>query len=305
MTTPDPHTEARQQLYELLGPLPPRDRPVAAKVVRTDLHDGYQIENLLLDLNDDEPVPAYFVKPVEAKGKLPTVLYCHAHGGDYVLGKDELIRGRSALVDPPYAKALTDAGWAALCIDFPLFGDRRGLGESEAFKLELWHGRVLWGLMVYDHLKAIDYLCGREEVDADRLAAIGISMGSTMSIWLGALDPRLKVIVELCCLTDFDALIETRQLDSHGLYYYVPGLLSHFSMGDINALVAPRPHLSVAGNHDLLTPPAGLDRIDHQLRQVYADADAPDAWQLRRPNTGHFETEQVRQEVLLFLRDRL
>ena len=51
MTTPDPHTEARQQLYELLGPLPPRDRPVAAKVVRTDLRDGYQIENLLLDLN--------------------------------------------------------------------------------------------------------------------------------------------------------------------------------------------------------------------------------------------------------------
>ena len=305
MTAPDPHADRRQQLYDLLGPLPPRDRSIAANVVRTSVHEGYRLECLLLDLNDDEPVPAYFVKPVDATGKLPTVLYCHAHGNDYVLGKDELIRGRSVLVDPPYAKALTDSGYAALCIDFPLFGERRGLGESEAFKLELWRGRVVWGLMVYDHVKAIDYLCERTDVDADRLAAVGISMGSTMAIWLGALDPRLKVIVDLCCLTDFDALIETRQLDGHGLYYYVPALLQHFSMGDINALISPRPHLSVAGNHDLLTPPKGLDRIDHQLQQVYADADATHAWQLRRYNTGHFESEHARAEVLSFLRDQL
>jgi acetyl esterase/lipase len=305
MTASDLHAVRRQQLYELLGPLPPRDRPIDGEVIRTSVQGGYQLDHLLLDLNEDEPVPAYFVKPVDAQGKLPTVLYCHAHGGDYVLGKDELIRGRSALVDPPYAQALTVAGYAVLCIDFPIFGERRGLSESEAFKLELWRGRVLWGMMVYDHLKAIDYLCGRPDVDANRLAAIGISMGSTMSIWLGALDPRLKVIVDLCCLTDFDALIETRQLDGHGLYYYVPGLLQHFSMGDINALISPRPHLSVAGNHDLLTPPAGLQRIDDHLRQVYADAGAAAAWRLQRNNTGHFESEHVRADVLAFLGDQL
>lgn len=305
MTVSDPHAARREQLYELLGPLPPRDRPIGGDIIRTSVHGKYQLDHLLLDLNDDEPVPAYFVKPVDAQGRLPTVLYCHAHGNDYLLGKDELIRGRSALVDPPYADVLAEAGYAALCIDFRLFGERRGLGESEAFKLELWRGRVLWGLMVYDHLKAIDYVCGRPDVDADRLAAIGISMGSTMSIWLGALDPRLKVIIDLCCLTDFDALIETRQLDAHGLYYYVPGLLRHFSMGDINALISPRPHLSVAGNHDPLTPPTGLQRIDDQLRQVYAEAGATDAWQLRRWNTGHFESEHARAEVLAFLRDRL
>ena len=59
-------------------------------------------------------------------------------------------------------------------------------------------------------------------------------------------------------------------LDGHGLYYYVPSLLKHFTTAQINALIAPRPHLALAGNLDPLTPPAGLDRVDRELRGVYA-----------------------------------
>ena len=82
-------------------------------------------------------------------------------------------------------------------------------------------------------------------------------MGSTMAWWLAALDERVKVCVDLCCLTDFAALIETRGLDGHGIYYYVPRLLKHFTTAEINALIAPRPHLALAGNYDRLTPSPG------------------------------------------------
>ncbi len=51
----------------------------------------------MLDLNGVEAVPAYFVRPREATGRLPVILYNHAHGGDYELGKDELLRGRQAI----------------------------------------------------------------------------------------------------------------------------------------------------------------------------------------------------------------
>jgi hypothetical protein len=111
----------------------------------------------------------------------------------------------------------------------------------------------------------------------------------------------VKLCIDLCCLTDYQALIETRALDSHGVYYYVPALLKHFSTADINALIAPRPHLGLAGNYDRLTPPAGLDRIDAALRQVYAELGAPEAWKLRRFETGHFETAAMRAEILAFL----
>jgi dienelactone hydrolase len=165
----------------------------------------------------------------------------------------------------------------------------------------LWQGQVLWGMMVYDSLRAIDYLATRDDVDLGRIATLGLSMGSTMAWWVAALDERVKVCIDLCCLTDFQALIETRALDSHGVYYYVPGLLNRFSTADINALIAPRPHLSLAGNYDRLTPPAGLDRIDAALRRVYADHGAPEAWKLRRFETGHFETAAMRAEILAFL----
>jgi hypothetical protein len=126
-----------------------------------------------------------------------------------------------------------------------------------------------------------------------------------MAWWVAALDTRIRVCVDLCCLTDYQALIDTRGLDGHGLYYYVPNLLKHFTTAQINALIAPRPHLGLAGNHDPLTPPAGLDRIDAELSQVYAEEGAPDAWKLLRYETGHFETAAMRAEILSFLQQWL
>ena len=58
--------------------------------------------------------------------------------------------------------------------------------------------------MVYDSIKAIDYLLTRPDVDGSRIATLGISMGSTMAWWVAALDPRVKVCIDICCLTDFE-----------------------------------------------------------------------------------------------------
>ena len=294
--------EERKHLYELLGDLPPRDREVSGRLLKEEDRGTYVLEKLLLDLNGMEIVPAYFTRPVKATGRFPVVLFNHSHGGNYRLGKDELVLGREYLQDPSYAEVLAQHGWGALAIDAWNFGERRGRAESELFKELLWQGKVLWGLMVYDSLKAIDYLLTRTDVDGERLGTLGISMGSTMAWWVAALDLRVKVCIDICCLTDFQALIETRGLDGHGLYYYVPGLLKHFTTASINALIAPRPHLGLAGNHDPLTPPHGLERIDTALKQVYDEMGAADAWQLIRHNTGHFETAAMRQAILDFLR---
>lgn len=293
--------ERRTELYALLGDLPERNRPVKGQKIAEEKQETYVLEKLLLDLNGIEPVPALFVRPLGGSGRRPVVLYNHAHGGDYVLGKDELINGRSHLQNPPYAEALVAQGYAALAIDAWAFGERRGRTQGSLFKAMLWQGQVLWGMMVYDSLKAIDYLATRDDVDLNRLATIGLSMGSTMAWWAAALDERVKVCIDLCCLTDFHALLDANGLDGHGVYYYVPGLLKHFATSEINALIAPRPHLSLAGNFDRLTPPSGLDRIDAALRDVYRERGAPDAWKLVRSNTGHFETAAMRAEIVSFL----
>ena len=297
----DTQQARREELYGLLGRLPDRSRPVGAELVKREERPGYILETLTLDLNGVEPVPAYLVLPKRLDGPAPAILYNHSHGGAYHVGKDELLVGAPYLHKPPYADELAKLGHVTLCVDMWCFGERHGRSESSVFKEMLWKGQVLWGMMVFDTLKALDYLLSRPEVDASRAGTLGISMGSTMAWWAAALDERLKVCVDLCCLTDFESLVARRGLDAHGVYYYVPDLLNHFSTAQINALIAPRPHLALAGNYDILTPPEGLDKIDAELKRVYQAAGAPEAWRLRRYEIDHFEPAAMRAEVLKFL----
>ena len=112
------------------------------------------------------------------------------------------------------------------------------------FKAMLWQGQVLWGMMVYDSLRALDFLRASGPTSIRRASrTLGISMGSTMAWWLAALDERVKVTVDICCLTDFHTLIAKKSLSAHGVYYFVPGLLKTFTTAQINALIAPRAHL--------------------------------------------------------------
>jgi hypothetical protein len=82
-------------------------------------------------------------------------------------------------------------------------------------------------------------------------------------------------------------------------------LLKHFTTSQINALIAPRAHLGLAGNLDKLTPPAGLDRIDRELKDVYTKAGHPERWKMFRQDVAHVETPEMRAEALAFLRQHL
>jgi hypothetical protein len=293
--------QRREELYGLLGKLPPRNREITVNKISEEERDTFVLEKLMMDLNGIEPVPAYFFRTKKQQNQAPVILYNHAHGGGYEMGKNEVLNGRSALHNPPYGEALTERGISVLCIDTWAFGERSVRRESEIFKEMLWKGQVMWGMMVYDSLRAIDYLTMRSDVDADRIGTLGLSMGSTMAWWVAALDTRVKVTVDICCLTDFHALIEAGGLDLHGIYYYVPDLLNHFTTAQINALIAPRPHLSLAGDLDELTPVKGLVKIDEELRKVYEAHGMPNAWELKCYNVGHQETPEMREEIMSFL----
>jgi len=295
----------RTELYSLLGELPAREREVTVRTLAVEERPTYVLEKLELDLNGIEPVPAYFVRPRRSSGQFPAVLYNHGHWDDYGMGKREMIEGRQGMATPPYAEFLAGLGVCALSIDAWVFGERAGRTEMDLLKEMLWKGQVLWGMMVYDSLRAADYLRSRPEVDAARVGTLGMSMGSSMAQWVAALDERIKVSVDICCLTDYQALIDAGNLKGHGIYYYVPSLLKHFTAAGINELIAPRAHLSLAGNRDPLTPPAGLDRIDSELKRVYASTGHPERWKLLRYEQGHQETQRMREEIRGFLVEHL
>ena len=294
--------ERRKELYALLGDLPDRRRPIGGSKRGEAQRDTYILETWDLDLNGIERVPAYVARPAVLKGRAPGIVFNHSHGGGYKIGKQEFIDGRTYLQPVPYAKELTDLGYVAVCIDHWIFGERSHTTELDMFKGMLWQGQVLWGMMVYDSLRAVDWLASRQDVDASRIGTIGMSMGSTMAWWLAALDERIKATVDICCLTDFHTLVDKKGLSGHGVYYYVPSLLKHFTTSQINALIAPRAHLGLAGLQDRLTPVEGLDVIDKELTRVYAEQGHPERWKLLRYDVAHQETVEGRQAALGFFR---
>lgn len=294
----------REELWTLLGETPPRNRPITARLLKITQHKGYQLEHLELDLNGIEPVPAVLLLPEKRQAKAPGLVYIHAHGGTYELGKEELVKGRAVL--PAYAPECAAKGIVTLAIDSWCFSERKHVedgrqGETDAFKEMLWRGRVLWGMMMYDEVQAVSYLSGRAEVDPGRIGAFGLSMGSTKAWWLAALDPRVKLCIDLCCLTDYEELIKIHNLKGHGIYYYVPRLLQHFQAHEINELIVPRAHLSLNGRQDLLTPPVGVERIRDHLFPLYrAHGNAEDC-RIELFDCGHQETPAMRELVLAWL----
>jgi dienelactone hydrolase len=286
--------KSREKLFSLLGDLPDPSLPIQAKKIAEDDYGTFALETLRLELNGIEPVPAYFTRPKHTQPPYKTVLFSHSHGGYYHMGKNELLHPAPYMYQIPYAEAFAKMGIACLAIDHWCFGERSGRKESVTFKSMLWKGQVMWGMMVYDSLRALDYLESRPDTDSNRIGAVGMSMGSTMSIWVAALDTRIKTCADICCLTDFEELENEKGLDGHGIFYYVPSLTKYFSMADINALITPRPHLSTAGIYDDLTPVKGLEKIEKTLKPL-------GGFTLLTYPCGHLEPREMREDVLGFI----
>ena len=293
--------QRRKELWSLLGDLPWQHRASPPQLIKTEKHDGYTLERLLLDLNGIEPVPALLLIPDRRQSPAPGLLYIHWHGGMYGLGKEQLLLGVD--VQPAYAPVCVEKGLVTLAIDSWCFGERKHedngkRGEEDAFKLMLWKGQVLFGMMMFDELRALDYLASRHEVDPGRLGAFGMSMGATKAWWLAALDQRVRLCLDVCCLTDFEELIRSRALGEHGIYYYVPSLLKHFQSADINELIVPRPRLSVNGLHDPLTPSLGVEKIRDHLLPLYRKYGTESNCHIQLFDSAHAELPEMRTLIL-------
>ncbi|HET7841797.1 MAG TPA: alpha/beta hydrolase family protein [Terriglobia bacterium] len=298
----------RKELWGLLGDLPWDHPPGPAKLVKKEKHDGYTLERLILDLNGLEPVPALLLIPDRRAERAPGLLFIHWHAGMYDLGKEQLLTGTK--VQPPYAPICAEKGLVTLAIDSWCFGERKHeenghTGEEDAFKLMLWNGRVLYGMMMFDEFRAMDYLARRPEVDPERIGTMGMSMGATKAWWLAGLDPRVRLCIDICCLTEYQALIATHGLKEHGIYYYVPSLLKHFETATINELSVPRARLSVNGRRDPLTPPEGVERVRDHLMPLYRQYGKAEDCRIELYDCEHEETPAMRALILEWLDARL
>lgn len=293
----------KEALVGIMGDLPPRPTASAMHVLSKEDKGTYILEKFEFDNGAGAIVPGYFLIPKNGKTKHPGIFYCHWHGGNYDLGKQEIFTTHHTPEVP--ADELTGLGYAVMAIDAYCFGERSGKGpggpqetggaeELSTSKYELWMDRSLWAMMVRDDLTALDYMFSRPEVDASRVAVTGISMGATRSWWLMALDERIKAGVAVGCLTRYQELISEQKLKAHGIYYFTPGFLKHFDTEAVISLIAPRPILFMTGDEDIGSPVSGIKKIEAVVEKVYKLNQADEQFKsIIYPRTGHVYTPDM------------
>jgi uncharacterized protein len=75
--------------------------------------------------------------------------------------------------------------------------DFRGFGESEGVR-----GEVIPHLQIYDASNAISYLQSRPEVNPDKIALLGVSLGGGEVAYIAARDRRVKCVASMVLVGD-------------------------------------------------------------------------------------------------------
>jgi dipeptidyl aminopeptidase/acylaminoacyl peptidase len=183
----------RHQILEgmqlAMGKLPDMKDLPSLNVQITDslVENNYTRLTINFQAAKNERVPAYLYIPLdkEPDQKLPAMVVLHGTGD---LGK-QLVDGESTLPNRAHAKELARRGYVVIAPDYPSMGDLKNYDfESDRYESGTMKG-------IFNHIRCVDLLQSREEVDPERIGIIGHSLGGHNAIFAGAFDERIKVIV--------------------------------------------------------------------------------------------------------------
>lgn len=279
----------RVRLFDLLG-LSIMDRvPIEIRELsRVRVAGGIVRTHAMLQVERDVWMPFYLLEPshpkLDERGLKCCYICPHGHqgaGAASVAG----VAGVPAVDDAvrkfnyDYGLRLARMGYVTVCPDARGWGYRRdwkGQGDDEnsylrgtclnQARMAEPLGLTVAGLNVWDNMRLIDYLEARGDIAMDDLGCFGFSGGGYMTLYLAALDLRVrKAFVSGYLYGVDDSLLH---LNGNCSCNYTPGLWRLLDMGDIASLIAPHPLLVQSCEEDHLNGSRGLKNVGEQLEIV-------------------------------------
>jgi dienelactone hydrolase len=227
------------------------------RVLASSEEHGYVRHLIHLALGDDV-IPAFLAVP-SGVGPFPGVVVLHQHAGQRHFGKSEVF----GLVGDRYqafGPALARAGFVVLAPDSIAFEDRRPGGPGtdprdddwdqhyNALAYRLVTGDTLMRKVLEDAMAAVSTLIARPDVKADAVSALGHSYGGNTTLFLTAVDERVR----FGCASGALASYRRKMIDGTGIEMaeVLPGFTTRFDIEHVLAAIAPRPFLVVSGTDD-------------------------------------------------------
>ncbi len=244
----------RKKILDILGGLPDYNGPLNPRITGRIQAEGYTIEKVIYESLPGFYVTANLYRP-DQPGHYPAVLWQSGHTQE---GKAEPQRAAANLALKGFVVLCFDPigqGEREQTHDRQLKGPLAGWGTNEHLQAgaqSMLIGEGLGRYFIWDAKRSLDYLLSRPEVDAERVGAAGCSGGGALTAFIGALDPRLKVVIPACFPNSYRLLFAGPDPDSE---MSPPRFLAQgLDTADYVELSAPTPWLIQATEHDYFKP---------------------------------------------------
>ncbi len=272
--------------------------------------ENYNRYSIIFTVAENEKLTAYLYIPegINKTKRNPAMMALHETDS---LGKGS-VDGQEVNKNLAYAKELAQRGYIVIAPDYPGFGDMK--------EYDFDHDRYQSGTMkgIFDHLRCIDLLQSLSYVDPENIGVIGHSLGGHNSIFAGAFDTRLKVVVSSCGWTGLayynpgEAAIQKHggRLGPWAQTMYMPLLREKFDLDnnkipfdfdEMIAAIAPRGFFSNSPLLDANFDVKGVKKGIENVSAVYQFLGVPGNLQVYYPKAQHDFPPEVRVEAYEFI----
>jgi Acetyl xylan esterase (AXE1) len=301
--------EIRQTLEEIGGPFPEKT-PLNPRITRTIEKKNYRVEHIIFESQPGFYVTSslYIPSGLKRKVRAPAIIYCSGHAAE----------GYRSAVYQYVILNLVMKGFIVFAFD-PV-----GQGERlEYFTKET--GKSIFGgptkehsypgaqafiagssqamYMIWDGIRAVDYLMTRKEVDPARIGITGRSGGGTQSAYIAAFDERIHAAAPENYITNY-----TRLLQSIGPQDAEQNLFNIIARGldqpDFLIVRAPRPALMITTTRDMFSIQGAIE-TEMEVSSIYKAYGKEDNFSRTEDDAGHETTLKNRETMYAFFRKHL
>ncbi len=192
-------SQLREDWLKFLGPMPEKRPAVQLTVLAEEQLDDLTRQLVRYEGEPGLMVEGYLLRPRGAaakrlrgaNGKLPGIVGLH-QTTSYSIEEIAGVRGPEQMM---IGLSLCRRGFVVFCPRCFLWQGHTDIRKATDEFLKRRPGVLGMRKMLYDAVRGVDVLAAQEDVDAERIGAVGHSLGAKEVLYLAAFDERVKAAV--------------------------------------------------------------------------------------------------------------
>ncbi|MDO9340328.1 MAG: acetylxylan esterase [Bacteroidales bacterium] len=299
----------RETIMDIVGPFPEKT-PLNAKTLRIIDKDSYRIEHIVYESQPGFYVTSSMYIPARLKrsSKLPAVIYCSGHS----------IEGYRSAVYQHVILNLVNKGFIVFAFDPVGQGERLEYYDKKAGKSLIGGptkehsypgaqafitGSSQARYMIWDGIRAVDYLLTRREADPAKIGITGRSGGGTQSAYIAAIDDRIYAAAPENYITSYTRLLQTigPQDAEQNMFNLIQRGLDH---PDFLIIRAPKPTLMITTTNDMFSIQGAIE-TEKDVSGIYKAYGKEENFSRVEDDAAHASTVKNREAMYAFFQKHL